>query len=110
MKVVHKNNDIVLQGMLKDELERCEQIVSSLRESIAELPKGSLHQRKRNYKGKVAIYNFCKFRKEGKSVYEHVTAKRVALLENQINDRRKKEASLKKFNVRLRYLKKLLKV
>jgi len=110
MNVVHKNNDSVLQGMLQDELERCEQIVGSLREDIAELPKGSLHQRKRNYKGKVALYHFCKFRKEGKSVYEHVPAKRVALLEKQICDRRKKEDSLKKFNARLRYLKKLLKV
>ena len=110
MDVVHKNNDSVLQGMLQDELERCKQVVSSLREDIAALPKGSLHQRKRNYKGKVAVYHFCKFRKEGKSVYEHVPVKRVALLEMQICDRRKKEDSLKKFNARLRYLKKLLKV
>ena len=110
MNVVHKNNDIVLQGMLQDELERCMQVVSSLRGDIAELPKGSLHQRKRNYKGKVSIYHFCKYRKEGKSVYEHVPARRVVLLEKQICDRRKKEESLKKFNARLRYLKKLLKV
>ena len=110
MNVVHKNNDSVIQGMLQDELERCEQVVSSLREAIVELPKGSLHHRKRIYKGKVAIYNFCKFRKEGKSVYMHVPANRVALLEKQISDRRKKEASMKKFNARVRYLKKLLKV
>jgi len=43
-------------------------------------------------------------------LYRHVSAEQVALIEEQINDRRIKEASLKKFAARAKYLKKLLKV
>ncbi|PLX99285.1 MAG: hypothetical protein C0623_09395 [Desulfuromonas sp.] len=110
MKVVHKKNDEVLQGMLRDELDRCQKLMDSLRADIAELPKGSIHQRERNYKGKVSVYHYRKFRKAGKSVYEHIPADQLDHLKEQIEARRKKDASLKKFADRSRYLEKLLKV
>jgi hypothetical protein len=110
MNVVHKNKDRVLQGMLQDELERCQEMMGSLRVAIAELPKGSIHQRQRNYKGKISVYHYRKFREGGKSVYEHVPADQVAHLKNQVQERLKKDASLKKFIERSRYLEKLLKV
>lgn len=110
MKVVHKNNDEVLQGMLRDELDRCQKMMDSLRADIAELPKGSVHQRKRNYKGKISVYHYRKFREAGKSVYEHIPADKLDYLKEQIEARRKKDASLKKFVDRSRYLERLLKV
>jgi len=110
MNVVYKNKDEVLQGMLRDELVRCQNLMESLRADIAELPKGSIHQRKRNYKGKVSIYHYRKFRRAEKSVYEHVPADQVDYLSEQIDVRRKKEALLKKYVDRARYLEKLLRV
>jgi len=110
MKVVHKNNDEVLQGMLQDELDRCQNLIESLRADIAELPKGSVHQRKRDYKGKISIYHYRKFRKAGKSVYEHIPVDQVDSMKEQIQVRRKKDVSLKKFVARSRYLEKLLRV
>ncbi len=110
MSVVHKENDLVLQGMLQDELDRCEEMIASLRKAVEEFPRGSLHQRQRNYKGKVSVYHYRKFRDQGKSVYQHVPAQQVAILEQKIEERRKKEAALKKFSARAKYLRKLLKV
>ncbi len=110
MSVVHKNNDMVLEGMLRDELSRCENMMASLRNALAEFPKGSLHQRQRNYKGKISTYHYLKFREQGKSAYQHVPEKQVSLFEQQIAERRKKDASLKKYAARAKYLKKLLKV
>jgi len=110
MSVVDKNEDKVLRGMLKDELDRCEELAASLRQAIAELPRGSLHRRQRKYKGKISEYHYRKFRDQGNSVYRHVPAAQLAQLEAQIEERRKKEASLKKFAARAKYLKKLLKV
>lgn len=110
MNVVHKKNDVVLEGMLQDELDRCEAMMEALRKAIGDFPKGSLHQRQRNYKGQISIYHYLKFRDHGKSVYQHVQKNRVPLLEQQIEERRKKEASLKKYAARAKYLHKLLKV
>ncbi|MGD9343507.1 MAG: hypothetical protein PVJ25_05690 [Desulfuromonadales bacterium] len=43
-------------------------------------------------------------------MYEHVPADQVSHLKNQVQERLKKDASLKKFIERSRYLEKLLKV
>ena len=51
MSVVKK--DIVIHGMLEDEMERCERMSASLESAIAELPKGSLHQREMRNKKNV---------------------------------------------------------
>lgn len=110
MNVVHKNRDEVLQGMLRDEMGRCQDLIESLRADIAELPKGSVHQRARNYKGKISIYHFRKYREAGKSVYEHIPANQLDELKEQIQIRRKKDALLKKYVARSRYLEKLLRV
>ena len=107
MSVVKK--DKVVHGMLQEELERCERLISSLVAAIAELPKGSLHQRKIRHKNKVYSYHFCKFRDGAKSVYKQVPKNQVESLSEQIEARRKKEKNLKALNERVKYLRKLLK-
>jgi hypothetical protein len=106
MSVVKK--DIVVHGMLQDELERCERLAASLEAAIAELPKGSLHQRKMCHKKKVHIYHYLKFREGSQSVYKHVPENEVESLGQLINARRKKEKDLKQIKDRIRYLKRLL--
>ncbi len=106
MAVVKK--DIVVHGMLQDELERCEKMAASLESAVSEMPRGSLHQRNMKYKEKVYSYHHLKLRKGSKSVYKHVPKAEVAALEIQIKARQKKEKDLKQFKDRIKYLKKLL--
>lgn len=106
MAVVKK--DIVVHGMLEDELERCERLAASLEAAIADLPKGSLHQREMRHKKKVHTYHYLKYRDGAKSVYQHVPKDEVESLGQQISERRKKEQDLKQIKNRIKYLKKLL--
>ena len=106
MAVVKK--DIVVHGMLQDELDRCERLAASLEAVISEHPKGSLHKRNMKYKEKVSSYHYLKFREGSKSVYKHVPEREVDDLGKRINLRRKKEKELKQFKDRIKYLKKLL--
>ena len=106
MAVVKK--DIVIQGMLQDEMERCERLVASLEVAISEQPKGSLHKRDMKHKEKVSSYHYLKFREGSKSVYKHVPEREIDDLKKRINLRRKKEKELKQFKDRIKYLKKLL--
>lgn len=100
--------DIVVHGMLQDELERCERLAGSLEAAIAELPKGSLHQRKMRHKKKVHAYHYLKYRDGSKSVYKHVPESEIESLRQLIKERRKKEKDLKQIKDRIKYLKKLL--
>jgi hypothetical protein len=106
MAVVKK--DIVVHGMLQDELERCERLAASLEAAISELPKGSLHKRKMRHKKKVHVYHYLKFREGSKSIYKHVPETEFESLGQLINERRKKENDLKQIKDRIRYLKRLL--
>jgi hypothetical protein len=106
MAVVKK--DIVVHGMLQDEMERCERLVASLEAAISEQPKGSLHKRDMKYKEKVSSYHYLKFREGSKSVYKHVPKREIDNLKKKINIRRKKEKELKQLKDRIKYLKKLL--
>ena len=106
MAVVKK--DIVVHGMLQDELERCERLAASLESAISNLPKGSLHKRNMKYKEKVYAYHYLKSREGEKSVSKHIPEAEVEDLALQIKARRKKEKDLKQFRDRIKYLKKLL--
>jgi hypothetical protein len=108
MRVVQKKDNAV-RGMLQDELKRCKEMSESLREAIASLPKGSIHQRRVQYKKQVKIYHYLKYRNAGKSVYQHVPRAKVEQLELKISERRRKEEKLKAFEDRIKYLNKLLK-
>ena len=100
--------DMVVHGMLSDELERCERLVASLEAAIAELPKGSLHQREMHHKCKSHVYHYLKFRDGTKSVYRHIPQAEVENLKQRIDQRRKKEKDLKQLRDRIKYLKKLI--
>ena len=108
MSVVQKKDNVV-RGMLQDELERCKEMSGSLKEAIASLPKGSLHQRRVQYKKQVKVYNYLKYRDSGKSVYQHIPRDKAEQLELKISERRRKEEKMKAFEGRIKYLNKLLK-
>jgi|SRR6056297_105024 len=109
MKVVHENNNIVA-GMLKDELDRCESMVDSLQSAIRCLPKGSLHQRRSPAKKNgERVYHYLKYRDGKKSVYEHIPERKIDELKVNISERKRKEKKIKEYRDRIKYLHKLLK-
>lgn len=78
----------ILNGVLKEELERLKKLEKSYEEKIAELPRGSLI--KKTIKGK--IYYYLNYRKEKKGVFEYVgKLKKEELdgMKKKIEERRK---------------------
>jgi len=71
------------------------------------LPKGSLHIRKKQYKGKTYSYHYLKYRQGKKSVSRHVPQKELDLLIQKLKDRKRYEKELKSYVVRMKYLEKI---
>ena len=75
MKVVEK--DRIVSGMLRDEYQRCQEMVSELEHSASALPKGSLQQRQKYHKENEYSYYFLKYREGSQSLSKHVAEKDV---------------------------------
>jgi len=97
--------DQLIEGMLRDELNRCREMVSSLERKLAELPKGSLHVRQ-----KVHSYHYLKFREGGKSISKHIPRDQVEKLLGQLEVRKNHEKEIQGLKKRIRYLEKMLQV
>ena len=106
MKVVEK--DKLVDGMLREELERCRGMVSSLEQEISRLPKGSLHVRKKQYKKRRYQYYYLKYREGGKSVSHHVPAPQLDALKKELDKRRDIGKEIKAYRDRIKYLEKIL--
>jgi hypothetical protein len=106
MKVVEK--DQVISGMLRDEYQRCQEMVGDLERAASALPKGSLQQRKKCYKGNEYTYFFLKFRDGVRSISKHVTEKDVEDVKEGVALRKKYEQQIRGFKSRMAYLKKIL--
>lgn len=103
MKVVEK--DKLIEGMLKEELNRCWEMVSSLERKLAELPKGSLHLRQ-----KVYSYHYLKFREGGRSISKHIPQDQVEDVSRKLEVRKDYEKEMEVLKSRIRYLEKILRV
>jgi len=106
MKVVEK--DRIISGMLRDEYQRCLEMVSELERAASALPKGSLQQRKKCYKENEYSYYFLKYREGSLSVSRHVAEKDVESVKEGVALRKKYDQQIKGFKIRMVYLKKIL--
>lgn len=106
MKVVEK--DRIISGMLRDEYQRCQEMVSELERAASALPKGSLQQRQKSYKENEYSYYFLKYREGSQSVSKHVAEKDVEAVREGVARRKKYEQQIKGFKSRMAYLKKIL--
>jgi len=104
MKVVEK--DRIISGMLRDEYQRCQEMVGDLEHAASALPKGSLQQRKKCYKGNEYSYYFLKYRDGIRSI--SVAGKDVEAVKEGVALRKKYEQQIKGFKSRIAYLKKIL--
>jgi len=105
MKVVEKDRHV--HGMLSEELKRCRDMIISLGKELLNLPKGSLHMRKKDYKGKKYSYHYLKYRQGKKSISRHVPQKELEPLIQKLKARKRYEKELKSYVVRMKYLEKI---
>lgn len=107
MKVVEK--DRVISGMLQDELARCEEMIEGLQNSLAELPKGVLSERKKRYKEKSYSYYSLKYREGEKVVNQHIPNDQAPALKKKLDQRKKLEKEMISYKKKIAYLSKMLK-
>lgn len=105
MKVVEKDRHV--HGMLSEEMKRCRDMIISLRRELLNLPKGSLHIRKKHYKGKKYSYHYLKYRQGKKSISRHVPQNELEPLIQNLKARKRYEKELKSYVARMKYLEKI---
>ncbi len=108
MKVVEKDN--LVHEMLREELDRCRNMSASLVKMLAGLPKGSLHVRYKEYKGKRYAYHYLKYREGRKNCSKHVSAGELEKLSKELDVRKKYMSELSSYRARIKYLEKILSV
>jgi hypothetical protein len=106
MKVVEKDNAV--QGLLKEEYSRCQEVLAALSKKAAQYPKGSLNLRKKRYKGKEYAYHYLVAREEGRVVNRHVSKAELPELERQLELRDKCRKEMQAYRKRIAYLERLL--
>jgi hypothetical protein len=106
MKVVEK--DKVISGMLRDELERCQEMLDSLERSVSALPKGAISERKKHYKNKVYSYYYLKYREGEKVISKHVPNRDVQEILKKLALRKKTEREMRSYEKKIAYLNKIL--
>ena len=100
---------LVIEGVLRDEVQRLRDMEKAYAEKIASLPKGSLQQRMISGRP----YAYLKFRDEaGKIVQKYVGAmesEQAKMIRQQIEMRQKHEAALREIQAELKLIGKVIK-
>ena len=97
----------ILNGVLKEELERLKALVINYEQEISGLPKGSLV--KKNIRGH--IYYYLNYRKEGKGIFEYLgklNKNDLDKLKKKIKDRRELEKLNRSVKKDIRKLQKMV--
>lgn len=106
MKVVEK--DKIISGMLRDELDRCQEMYDSLEKSVSKLPKGAISERKKHYKNKVYSYYYLKYRAGEKVISKHIPNKEMQEILRKLAMRKKYEKEMLSYEKKIAYLNKVL--
>ena len=106
MKVAEK--DSAVRGLLEEEYRRCQDVLSSLSDKAAHYPNGSLHVRKKAYKGKEYAYHYLVAREQGKVVNRHIPEAELDDLRLQLEQRDKCRKEIQAYRKRIAYLERLL--
>jgi hypothetical protein len=107
MKVAEK--DGAVHGLLEEEYKRCREVMAFLSGKLADYPKGSLHVRKKVYKGKEYAYHYLVARDQGRVVNRHVPDAELPDLRQKLEQRDKCRREIQAYRKRIAYLEKVLK-
>jgi len=108
MKQVEK--DRLVLGVLEDELRRSQEMVRLLEGEAADLPRGSLHLRRKAYKNHSYEYHYMKYWEDGRSVSVHVPRADLDRIKEELERRKAYENEIREYRGRIKYLERILKV
>jgi len=108
MKQVEK--DRLVQGVLEDELRRSQEMVRLLESEASDLPRGSLHLRRKEYKDRSYEYHYMKYWEDGRSVSVHVPRADLDRIREELERRKAYENEIREYRGRIKYLERILKV
>lgn len=106
IKVAEK--DSAVRGLLEEEYRRCRDVLAALSAKAAQYPKGSLHVRKKGYKGKEYAYHYLVARVEGRVVNRHIPEEEVPDVQQRLEQRDKCLKEMQAYKKRIVYLERLL--
>jgi hypothetical protein len=104
----HKIEDDSIKGMLRDEYDRCLNLVEQVQRSINSYPRGRLIVKKIKSKGRVYEYHHLQWREGKKVVSRHIPEKEIPEVQKKIEQREAYQRNCLKFEKRLEYLAPLL--
>ena len=100
--------DDSIKGMLRDEYDRCLNLVEQLQRTINSYPRGHLIVKKIKSKGRVYEYHHLQWREGKKIVSRHISEKEILEVQKKIEQREAYQSNYLKFKKRLEYLAPLL--
>jgi hypothetical protein len=99
-----KIEDESIKGMLKDEYNRCLELIGQVQLSIDSYPRGNLVIKKLKIMGRVYEYHHLQWREGEKVVSWHVPEKDIPEIQKKIEQREAYRSNCQKLEKRLEYL------
>lgn len=96
--------DESIKGMLRDEFNRCQELMEQVRQAISAYPKGCLVVKRIKAKGRVYEYLHLQWREGAKVISRHISGKEVPNLKKQIEQREAYRNNCAILEKRLEYL------
>jgi hypothetical protein len=100
--------DVVVAGILDDELSRCKEALGALNKALSGLSKGSLQMRIKRHGESEYRYHYLVFRDGHRVVNQHVPEDSVKELQDKLALRRKYVLEAKVYTRRISYLQRIL--
>ena len=97
----------IIKSILKEEVDRLEELCQKYREEIKKLPRGSISEKER----KGHLYAYSVYRDKGKVCFDYLgkaQSEKVKELKEQVGARQRYDKLLRKVQKNLKELKKLL--
>lgn len=100
----NKAEDEAIKGMLRDEYNRCLELMEQVKQSMGSYPRGRLVVKKVKAKGRVYEYHHLQWREGEKVLSRHVPEKEIPELQKKIEQREAYRSNCLKLEKRLDYL------
>ena len=100
----NKAEDEGIKGMLRDEYNRCQELLEQVKQSMSSYPLGRLVVKKVKAKGRVYEYHHLQWREGEKVLSRHIPEKEIPEIQKKIEQREAYRSNCIKFEKRLEYL------
>jgi hypothetical protein len=107
MRLIMRKNEMEddsIKGMLRDEYNRCLELLDQVRSAINNYPRGKLAVKKIKARGRVYEYHHLQWREGAKVLSRHVPTKEIPEIQKMIEQREAYRSNGLKLEKRLEYL------